>query len=190
MRTERYSTRRPRRRLGIPADAPTRTTTSARAPRRLPPVSRWPQLKTCRLKGSPRPRNPRAAGRLSSRLSPTSKLSTPRASSTAARSRPTTQPGSATGSPESPKAKGSRRLRLPARRLWFRRRRPLGPQSELCMMSSPTSMPPMSSLQASPKAGVADAESTKKSTWSLPTPSSTCTGHKSLSAGAGPTTLR
>ena len=70
------------------------------------------------------------------------------------------------------------------------RLRPLGPQSEPCMTSSLTSKQPTSSLQASPKTGTANAESTRKLAWSLPTPPDTCIGQKSPSARAGTTTER
>ena len=157
------------------------------------PPSTSRQVATSKMnnpRGGWHPRSRRAAGRLGSRLSPTSKPLMPPASSTAARSHPTTRPGSAIGSRGSPRAKGWCRLHLLARRLQPHSSRLFDQQSEPFKTSSQTSTPPTSSLQAKLKTSVVGADRTKKSMrWPLAT-QSLCIGLRSLSAGAGPITQR
>ena len=103
----RCSLRLLERRLETTVGASSRTTTNAKPPCWLPPAGRWRQLKINNLKGSPSPSARRAASQLGCPLFPLSRPLMLPASSTAARSRPTTPPGSAAGSPESPRADGT-----------------------------------------------------------------------------------
>ena len=148
-------------RLETPAGVSSRMTTSARPCSRLLPAGRWRELKTSSRKGSLLPSIRRAASPTGCPPSHTSRLSMDPASSTAARSRPTTPLGSATGSPGSPKATDSCLLRLPARRLLLPSSRRPG-QSSRYKMNILKNMELTSCSQAWSAISIADGSGNKK----------------------------
>ena len=188
MRLAKRPLRLPELWLETPVGDNSRTITSAKPHSRLPAAGKLRQSKSNSRRSSLRPSDRKAASPTGCRPSPMSRPWMDLASSTAVRSRRITPPRSATGSRESPRARGWCRLRLPARRLQPPSSRLLDQQSEPFKMSSLMSMPPTSSSRARLKTSAGGADSTKRSTQSPPATPSSCIGPKGLSTGAGPIT--
>ena len=176
-------------RLVTPVGDSNQTTTSARPCSRLPRAGRWQQSKISSRKGSLLPSARRAASPTGCLPSCTSRLSMHPASSTAARSRPTTPLGNGSGSPGLPRVMDSCLLHLPARRLLLLSSRLFG-QSARYKMSTLKSMELMLFSLVWPRTGAAGANSVKKSMMSPQRFQSSCTGPRGPSVGAELTTQR
>jgi len=130
-------------RLGTPVGGNNRTTTSTRPRSRLPAAGRSRPLKPSSQKSSLLPSDRKAASRTGCRPSPTSRLLMDLASSIAAQSRQITPPGSATGSPGSPRETASCLPRLLGSRLRLRPSSRLLGQSAQYKTNTLKSMEPM-----------------------------------------------
>ena len=142
MRLAKWPLRLPELQLETPVDANNRATTNARPNSRLPTVGRLRQSKINSRRGSLRPNGRRAANPIGCRPFHMSRLWMVPASSTVARSRQTTQPESATGSPESPRETASFLPRLLGHRHHRRPSSRLHGQSAQYKTSTQKSMEP------------------------------------------------
>lgn len=150
------------RRLLTTVGGNSRTSTSARPRSRLPLAGRWGQSKTSSLKDNPAPSARRATSLLAYLPSPTSRPSMLPTNSTAARSRPITPPGSATSSPESPRAKDCFPLCLLARCLLLPNSRRPVQQLAMFKMTTPKSMEPTSCSPVWLATGLATVSNTER----------------------------
>ena len=125
-----------------PAGDNSRATTSTRTRSRLPAAGRSRPLKPSSQMSSPRPSDRKAASQTGCRPSPTSRPWMYLASSIATRSRRITPPGSATGSPGSPRETASCLPRLLGSRLRHRPSSRLSGQSAQYKMNILKSMEP------------------------------------------------